>query len=476
MPVLASTIIDFSASYTAEKQPFVYKITPDSVYVGDTFTVSIYAPAQYELISPYSGIIEQKRVKPTAPQRTQTISISSLSTDYPISELIGCFCANEIIDTTTRQRVKDSGSNALDLFNVVNGALKLKSDSQKLVGSIKVVYTSHLEQYWKHASFKNAGDVILFAQNLTSLEYENVTLSISEKTATASDSIKIEGYPNPSSIFSYAPFAHFIVYPASKSLLIKTDFGKTHKIKTVSQEIKHESISFSGKESNAAYFIDVFESFTGYFFDAHGAVIEPSFSVSEGRLIASVDCYGAGFLRYSTQGTVYAYDAKVTTTNLLGGGIQTDIRLGTVFAFDPEKIGIAASYDIPVNALENGAQPVDFATVYSEIVLQETGAYEKPPNFPTDVIFPNQPIGNFPIAGDPYVIQKRVHIAAQLYNNESVDYTSFNHKFEDPYNGSDVQNDIVYHIDESIPTTATDYAKEQMKAKIDALKVKYGIA
>lgn len=467
-------IINWKSS--ANKPPLTIITDPESIYVGDMISISLYSAYPYNLISPYKGLGSKTVAADSENQLIDEVVDLSGSSDvaakFPIASVSGIMAAIPIVDEITRTVVVEAGFPLGALVSVVNQQLVI-DPTLKLHGSIRLVYKTFNAQKWTHRAFAKKGSALLFAQNTLTMDYENVPLSISEKTNTANDSIKIESYPT--SKFGYDPYAHFIVYPASKNVRILTDHGKTKRLRNESHKIKREQISFSGTEASASFIIDSFDKFTGYFFDGKGQVISPSFSLSGGILKANMECYGTGFLSYQTAGGVYQYSAEVAKKDVLGGGLETQITLGTIFAFDPDKKGIAATYDIPQNSVD-AVNPTDFCTVYTEMLLQEGGAFEKPPNFPTDNLFPSGIVGDGIIVGDPYLIQKRIHAVGKLYGNDTMDVDTMLVNWETPWGGSEIQPDAVYHIDESIPSDASDYAKEQMQAKIKDLKAKYGIS
>jgi hypothetical protein len=319
-----------------------------------------------------------------------------------------------------------------------------------------VRYQTFDVQVWQHKPFTKKGNALLFAHNLTIGNYENVPLSISERTSSSSDSIKIEWYPTAK--YGYAPYAHFIVYPASKNAFVVADVGTVDKLRDEAQTIKKEQLTFSGLEANASFAIDELVSFTGYFFDAIGNHITPQFRANAGKIISDTECWGTGFVSYKTSGSVYAYNADVTTINLPGGGTHTSINLGIVFAFDRSKKGIATSYEIPVNTMET-TSPKDFCKVYKEIVIDNFGSWEKPDGFSGD---------------DNTQIQQYVVATGYIYSNEITDVAEYNAEQLSVYKNQ-MFTGVKYKMESSIDTSASAYAKQAMETKQQELVVKYGI-
>jgi len=476
-PAAITHVINWKSNADALKPPLTIITDPESINTGDVIKISLYSAYPHDLISPYDGL-GSKSVAPDSDNLpiTEVIELSGssdISTKFPIASASSMLAALPLVDEVTRKIIVHAGMPLGAIVRVVNNQLKI-DDSLKLHGSIRIVYRTFNAQKWTHQPFLQKGNALLFSYNKTLAIYEDVPLSINERSNTGNDSIKINYYPNPSTVFSYERYAYFIVFPASKNAIIKTDFGKAERQGEVSYLVEKERISFSGKEANAEFFINNLSSFKGFFFDGKGKIIEPSFHVDGGILKSSVDCYGTGYLSYSTLGTVYAYSAEKTQKDVLGGGLEISVKIGSIFAFDPVKIGIAATYDIPVMSTEQ-VNPIEFCRIYSEYVVQEQQAYELPPNFPTDNIYPSQPTGNFPSIDETSLIIERTHIIGNYFSGGGIDTQSYVVNWLDPYTGNTDNPDLVYKVKENIPEDADEYTKQLMRDKIKELKVKYGI-
>lgn len=129
---------------------------------------------------------------------------------------------------------------------------------------------------------------------------------------------------------------------------------------------------------------------------------------------------------------------------------------------------------------------IQFCAVYSEIVLAEPdaeadrpGSFEKPPNFPTDVIYPSlgSPAENLiPIEGNPYLIQKRTVRYGELVNGETIDDHLVLVTFLDPFKDAQEQPDIVYHIDVAIPTVQDASIRTRMVNYVNSMRATYGVS
>lgn len=468
--ILASTVINFNRV----KPPFVYKIEPSSLYTNDEFKVLLYSPQQYDLFSPYYGITGDKQTE-TAIERIETLSIDSLNIEYPIAELLNVTVKNGIVNKSTRQAIYSGGQVITNLFEIVNSALKLVDADVNLIGSITVKYKSYPAQTWQHKGFKTSGDAMLFAQNLTTLEWENIPLSIGERTDTANTSIKIEAWTfQPKRGFS--PYHAVIIYPADKQYKVTTDYGLVQYREKATHTIKAEELSFSGKEANTNYPIVSLVKVTGSFFDANLNEVTPRFRLSDGVIKSNIECYGFAIVEYTTEGLVYDYNADVTIqtvpTNL------TTIRIGYIIAQEKGKIGIGASYKVP-QWQNNTVERMDFYKITRKVVTQGNKTFEYPPNWDTDNSYPNAPSApteEKPEIGVDYLTTDIVAEAGHIDINGSIDYRTYPAFWYDPYTGSESNPDAVFSISSQIPSDISDTDLiSKMNEAIDKAKERWGI-
>lgn len=292
------------------------------------------------------------------------------------------------------------------------------------------------------------------------------------------DSISIEAYTaiNP---ITNDPYVTVIVFPAAKDLFITVDIGSIEDIEVeASHTPPRAAITFSGRVASAPHYIESMVWMGGYFFDRYGAAITPTFTVKHGKIYSSLECYGTAFITYVTKGKLYEYRALLTAS---------EYTIGTIFAFDKDSPGISAQYTPLVMATEK-KDPIDFVTVYSEKVLQEPsdgrpGEFEKPPNFPTDNIYPGAAgagLSSKPIIGNSYFIEKRVHEYGTFYVEGTIDKHVVSVTYLHPYAGAASNPDIVYKLDSKVPeadpldpTSVTNI--QNMEAYITELRTKYAI-
>jgi hypothetical protein len=470
-------IIDWKAA--TDKPPLTVVVEPSPVLVGDPLTISLYSAYKHRLESPYSGL--GAKSSKTEKDIVEVIDLSGsneVTTKFPIESIVSAVAAIALVDEATRKVVLAAGLPLDKLITVVNQKLKI-DNALKLHGSIKLTYKTFPVQKWQHNPFTEQGAAVLFAFNETVKTFENVTFTISAREKNGQDGIKIQGYP-----FNYVitseTYAKFIVFPASKKAIVKTNAGEVTKKEDISYKIEKERIDFQGKKANASFFIDNKISFIGYFFDGKHNVVNPSFTVSDGELVASVECYGVGFLTYQTKGTVYDYKAQHTVDNT-GLFPSHSTLVGTIFAFDPDKVGIAATYDIPL------AQPVstnieNMIEVYREVLVIGKDSYEMPdctPPYPdgnTYTHYPNSP--TIPPMGEAYAVTKWFHETVSvrgsvLYHENAMPSWTTPVTYPDDFIG------VKYKLNHQIPEQPTAEISQQIIDELNQAKAKliekYGI-
>jgi len=406
----------------ANKPPLTIITDPESIQVGDVISISLYSAYPYQLISPYNGL-SSKTVKAGSGNKAieDVIDLSGstdVSAKFPIASVVSAVAAIALVDETTRQVVLSAGMPLGALVSVVNQKLVINS-ALKLHGSIKLIYKTFDAQQWTHSSFAQKGAALLFAYNETFANYENVPLTISERAKESRDSIKIDGYAKSTA----QAYAGFIVYPSDANPLVLTDAGSTSPTGIVSHIISREQISFSGKTASASFVIDSLIDFRGYFFDAKHNVVSPSVSVSDGELAANIDCYGVGFITYKTSGATYDYFAKKTSNNSGGLYPSWTTTIGTIFAFDRDKVGIAATYDIPPIELV-GVNRESVLEVYRDVIVVGEQMFEMPDGataYPDDNDYIAYPMaGDKPPLGEAYAVTQWVHESIYVSNGNVV--------------------------------------------------------
>lgn len=452
-------IIDWKNKSSLSNKPMVTIVTePDSINVGDVVTIKLYSAYPHELSSPYLGL-GAKRVLPDSSnvdldEIVELSGGSEISCKFPIASVKSIVVGLPIVDETSRAVIDNDRLS--QLITVVNHQLKITDSTVKMHGSIRIIYKTFNAQQWIHSAFLQKGRALLFAHNLTTGDYENVALSINEQTRSVNDSIRIDSYPTLK--FDMTPYAHFIVYPANRRKFIAADVGSVNFVRNEQQTITAEQITFSGKEANASFYIDSLKSFKGFFFDAKGNVISPAFSVSDGKLVANVECWGSGYINYKTTGSIYEYNAEVSITNIPGGGQHMDVQIGTVYAFDWEKKGISASYKIP-NVVFESSEPTDFIEIYKEIVIDRNGAWEKPDDFTGD---------------ENTMIQQYVVASGYYYSNGYTDVATYGQENLGVYKNRPFSG-VKYKMNKNIPTNANAYVQMAVAQKVADLTFKYGI-
>jgi hypothetical protein len=476
-------IINWKSGVDTTKPPLTIITAPDSIVAGDEITISLYSATQYNLLSPYNGL-SSKTIASANPSIDEVIELSGsaeINAKYPVASLVSAIAAIPLVDELTHKVVINAGQPLGALVSVVNQRLVINS-TLKLHGGIQAVYNTFPAQQWTHKPFAKKCSALLFAQNTVDLSYENVPLSIGERSSSTNDSIRIEGYPIVYH-FSTNPYAGFIVFPARANAIVKADYGWVVKRPDISYLIEREKVTFAGKTANAAFFIDKKLTFTGYFFNAKHEVVIPKFTVSAGNLASDIDCYGTGFLTYETLGTVYDYNAQITVDNTGPFGSWLTV-VGNVFAFDPEKVGIAATYEIPLNTIGENLTREIMIEVYREVLVVGKDIFEVPdgtPAYPDGnnyTHYSGLPDNQKPPLGEAYAVTRWVHESVFIING------AVNHEFEVvnwslPASDADPFLGVVYKMTDKIPTTSSlDYPQQVLdelnKEKADLI-VKYNI-
>jgi hypothetical protein len=405
------TLATFNADFAATKQ---FKAVFDPAPMqGKPFKIAIYAQDDYTITSLYGSVTFDEK-KP-AEKKREIISLNS-EPSYPVKQIISKRAATAIVNTLTEEVILAANESIPEDFD---------TEKDGLIGSVEWVYLTFSAQIFTHAEVDKAGEYVLFAKDSNDCT-QLISFSISEDSG---ESIKIAAYPLRYSSIGFAGlYANFIVFPPIDGLVVKPDVGTVSRYGIVDYFIEREQISFSGKEASAAYFIAEKIFFTGLFFDGYGNVINPSFTVTDGVLIASAECWGTGYLTYATNGVVYDYFAEVE--NPPGGGIIINQgHQATAFAFNPKQKGISASYAIP-DPLTGKSSREDMIIVYRELILQgERGVFEMPdgttPAWPDGNDYINYPtalVDEKPEIGEPFAPEQEdrhiVFVTAGVMNDD----------------------------------------------------------
>jgi len=469
----ATAIINWKQLADNTKPLLIVKTEPDSIYTGDSFKVRLFSAYNHNLISPYGGL-GSKQIEAAKPI-TETVELSGSSeirTEYPIKSVSTIRALLPIIDETTRAIVIAAGDSARDLVSVVNQQLKLSNETLKLHGSVEVRYSTFDAQVWQHKPFNSKGRVLLFAHNVELGNYENVPITINERSKPG-DSIKIEAWTfQPKQSFN--PYHAVVIYPADKKYIVKADVGEVKFREPVTHTIKAESISFSGKEITTSYPLIRLKKVTGIFFDASLNEITPHFRLSDGMIKSDVECYGFAIVDYDTKGLIYDYNADVHIDTILH---HTTINIGHIIAQEKGKTGIGASYKVPLWQTEV-KKPVDFYTITRKVLAQSATTFEYPPNWSNDDnTYPNLPGASaIPELGSGFVTAVVVE-SGYVDSSGSIDYDTHSNAFYDPYAGSPTNPDAIYEIQTSIPSDIVDTSLiTTLEEKISEAKERWGIA
>lgn len=477
----ANTVVSVGSTSAANTvEPFVtVDVTPSPLYMGDDLLIKLYSHDAYDLLSPYNGLGSKSVESALTPLvHTEVVNISGnaeIKPKYPIASLISVTSTSTLVDSTEHKIILSKGKLLGGIVTFADDRLYVHKDL-KLLGLVQIVYTTFPAQKWSHSYFDELGEKVLYAHNQVVDTYTDVPIQINDNRSNLSG-IKFEPYPVE--VHGYTPYASFVVFPASLNPLLKANHGTIHGGTEIVHKVPNEKVSFKGLEASASFHIDELISVSGFFFDASMNEIDPTIIAINGKLVANVECYGDAYIDYNTHGLKYDYHAEVLIEDT-NPGTRVSVNIGTVYASDRLKPGYTASYPIPKwNDGARGA-PVEFCKIYREVVLQEKNCFEKPLAWPTNNTYTglNPPAGHAPVVGDATVLERRVHVVGEVYDNDTVDTTTHNPPLELPVAGSDysVFADLRYMIEVNIPTGAHPYAEQSMNETIKRLKEHYGIA
>lgn len=227
------------------------------------------------------------------------------------------------------------------------------------------------------------------------------------------------------------------------------------------ETIEGEAVQLSGSSTASAskYIENLISSYRGIFFDVNGNQVgAPSITAVDGTLQVDPPVYGAVFIDYQTSYYVLNYVPETEPDENL-------TKLGSVYAFYK---GSVTSIDIPI--AENLSVQREVITVSSEIVLTESGAFEKPVGFPDNNTFPGTGITIDTDAA--YLVQRRVHAFVNRVGN-SLTTHFLRTSGEVPYVGMS-NPPVVYNISHTIPEGASPSLISAIENKVLELWAIYG--
>jgi len=292
---------------------------------------------------------------------------------------------------------------------------------------------------------------------------------------TSAAGIAIEPYPLASPSLT-GVLAKVIIYPARRNLRVFTDYGSVAFNATTTNLIESEQVAISGSVNGSIasckYRVQALVSVSGVVFDENNNEIGmPGFTVVNGQLKTSVECYGDLVVTYQALGDVYDYTAHTETPP--GGGLL--ITTGVIMAIDLDAHGVAARYEVPAPTFSKDDK-VLVARIYRELLIADK-RYEMPTTFnSTTISYAHYPAANVSeLDLDSVKIQKA---QAEIWWNgvtaEPHDAdTLIDWAYPTPHGSHFL--DVKWQITESIPAGLSSSETADIQSKINALKSKYSI-
>jgi hypothetical protein len=142
------------------------------------------------------------------------------------------------------------------------------------------------------------------------------------------------------------------------------------------------------------------------------------------------------------------------------------------------EVGVVGTGKLVVSGASSPATSMqEVCTVYSEIVLQEEGAFELPAGWPDTNVYSIAVDESLrPLLGAPYLIQRRVHSCGFWTDNGQFILHNLLSEFVRPFNG---QGFILYNDDPHLwmPVFKISAAliNTSVESYVDSLKAHYGI-
>jgi len=196
-----------------------------------------------------------------------------------------------------------------------------------------------------------------------------------------------------------------------------------------------------------------------YKFDADKAAVvatKPSGPLALGNVKdVEVKVYGVVFVSYTATLRILYYKPNLDGQNFGG---EVVLSLGTIYAYHDYDV---ATQEMEVDPDNDDPTYVEYARVYSKIVLDTDGAWEAPPGWPENTTYPIAGVG--PPGGldpDNSFTDERVHEIIYVYTSGRLDYERFSTNLLRPYVGTFNYNPE-YFIRFGSPPTATSDPKEE---------------
>lgn len=446
-----------------------YLIEPSTIYPGDSFTISIFDPQQYALLSPYNGLSD-KSVATAADSKSELLNLNTQS-EFPIAKLNGVVSCLPVINADNRTISAAAGENLAAKVAVVDSQLSWNLGFAKGYGSVNVDYQTYPAQIWTHHGLEKSGQAVLFAQNLNTLEYVDIPLTIAERNNANSETLEIVAVAAESHFGWSGVYARLNVLPAALNPHVFTNLGRVEKKGNVRHKVS-EKISLDGSGVIKTKYppLKLIQQI-GIFYDSKNNPKNCYPFISGSGLICEKGIYGDLTVEYETWAVQYDYFPEITGDLLTGFKEE----IGLVMAVKDKN---SAVFEVPPPSLST-AQKQEVLTVYFEKAVCEDGEFELPPNIkanPPNSIYPSHPYISLAALMKTWnfvtekVIAEKVLFDGTFFSTEAGIINNLK-----PFDFGSANKDRVYHIEKKIPSGFTDsQIAEINKAEVE-LKKKWGV-
>jgi hypothetical protein len=460
-------VIDWQKSST-DKSPLKIVFDPEQIYPGDQINIRLFSAYPYRLESPYGGL-SAKSIATENPPIEEVIYLSGnaeITTEYPVDSIVSAFSSCQIVSETTRKIVIPANF-PITLLSVVGQKLKLNT-TDKLHGSIKLIYHTFSGQKWSLKPFSEPTKALLFAQNLSDLSYENVPITVNERSVSSNDGVTLEMHDKTIIANKLA----FRLYPANADVELKANAGLIEPSMTTLISAR-DTLSFNSENEKTAsrYINELVWTGNVFLYDENYNDVIPGISVSGGKIVLSQKCTGNITIDYKTTVKLFNY------TPATGGVWGNKKQYGRVVAFNKRK-KLFAALDMSIPGGDKNRY--DAIVVYKKVLAQNDKLWELPTTWPNDNTYAGYPSltdSEKPEIGVGGVNQDVRHVVYveddEIY--EDMPLVTWNRPSPTkttPLNG------VKWEINVNIPTPGegdSTYVYDQLIAKEAALRALYNI-
>jgi hypothetical protein len=237
-----------------------------------------------------------------------------------------------------------------------------------------------------------------------------------------------------------ADFIHLLLYPADPSIHVYASVGEVAKSGTKLVTVPGGILKFSGSASASLPKRphETSPEFQVLFaFDTEGLDItddvETIYNGESNVLTLNVVCHAAvKYSEYKTKAIKLLYRPKQTSVGSGAGGQAFFVEFGAISAFHPPTRSIII-FEVPISTIQEHAD-VEIYRITSAYVITPNGPREKPPNYPTDGIYPDMaPSLHLDVEGT--VLAEVAHEVGFMTPRGSAYVRSYHQPIHEPYVG-----------------------------------------